>query len=69
MPYDSNAQRRFFHANMGKKKGITPKVVDEYDQASKGEHLPERVGKKKKPSARHKRPVKPPMPDGAPFGS
>jgi hypothetical protein len=43
MPYASDAQRRFFHANEGKKKGITKKVVEEYDQASKGKDLPERV--------------------------
>ncbi len=44
MPYKSDAQRGFFHANEGKK-GITKKVVDEFDQASKGMKLPAKVGK------------------------
>lgn len=44
MPYKSDAQRGFFHANVGKK-GITKKVVEEFDRASKGKKLPERVGK------------------------
>ncbi len=47
MPYKSDAQRGFFHANEGKKKGITKKVVDEFDAASKGLKLPKKVGKKK----------------------
>lgn len=34
MPYVSAAQRGFFHAN---KKKIGPKVVEEFDQASKGQ--------------------------------
>ncbi len=47
MPYASDDQRKFFHANEGKKKGITKKVVDEYDKASKGMKLPARVKGKK----------------------
>lgn len=47
MPYKSDAQRGFFHANEGKKKGITKKVVAEFDKESKGMKLPPRVGKKK----------------------
>lgn len=40
MPYKSEAQRRFFHANEGK---IGKKVVKEFDAASKGKELVERV--------------------------
>lgn len=40
MPYDSDAQRRFFHTDTAKKKGITNAVVKDYDQASKGLKLP-----------------------------
>lgn len=42
MPYESDAQRRFFHSKGAKKAGITQKQVEEYDQASKGKDLPER---------------------------
>ena len=48
MPYKSDAQRKFFHTNTAKKKGITSKVVAEFDSASKGKKLPKKVGKKKK---------------------
>ena len=41
MPYASDKQRRFFHTDAAKKKGITPATVDEYDKASKGKDLPE----------------------------
>lgn len=46
MPYKSQAQRRKFHAleNEGK---ISPKVVKEFDSASKGKKLPARVKKQK----------------------
>ena len=45
MPYKSDAQRRYFHANADKLKaqGVD---VKEWDEASKGTKLPERVGKK-----------------------
>lgn len=43
MPYRSEAQRRFFHTDTARKEGITPKMVQEYDQASKGRHLPPRA--------------------------
>lgn len=45
MPYKSDSQRRYFHwaESQGK---ISPKVVNEFDKASKGKKLPE----KKKPS-------------------
>ena len=42
MPYKSKAQAGFFHSNVGKK-GITPKMVSEFDSASKGMKLPKRV--------------------------
>ena len=45
MPYKSDAQRKFFHAN---KKEIGKKVVKEFDAATKGKKLPDKV--KKKPS-------------------
>lgn len=41
MPYKSDAQRKFFHTDTAKKKGITSDVVDEFDKASKGMSLPE----------------------------
>lgn len=44
MPYASDAQRRFFHTATAKEKGINPSTVKEYDTASKGKNLPERVG-------------------------
>ncbi len=42
MPYKSDAQRKFFHTNTARKEGITPKVVAEFDHASKGKELPKR---------------------------
>jgi len=47
MPYKSEAQRRYFHAALKKGK-ISKKVVEEWDKASKGKKLPEKVNKKKK---------------------
>jgi hypothetical protein len=47
-PYKSLKQAAYFHANVGKKKGITPKVVAEFDEASVGKVLPKKV--KKTPS-------------------
>ena len=41
MPYDSNAQRKYFHAALARGE-IKPSVVHEFDQASKGLKLPER---------------------------
>jgi RNA-binding protein YhbY len=46
MPYKSQAQQGYFHANVGKK-GITPGVVKEFDTASKGMKLPPKVKPKK----------------------
>jgi len=45
MPYKSAAQRRKFHA-MLRRGEISEKVVKEFDRASKGKKLPEKVGKK-----------------------
>lgn len=46
MPYKSNAQRGKFHI-LEKEGKISPKVVKEFDKASKGKKLPERIRKKK----------------------
>ena len=45
MPYKSEAQRRKFHA-LEKQGKLSPKVVKEYDKASKGKKLPKRIKKK-----------------------
>ena len=44
MPYKSDAQRKFFHANDKelKKQGVN---VKEWDKASKGKKLPKKVKK------------------------
>lgn len=44
MPYKSDSQRRAFHA-MLKRGEIDASTVKEYDKASKGKDLPERVSK------------------------
>lgn len=49
-PYKSDAQRRKFHA-MLERHEISKKTVDEFDRASKGKRLPEKV--KRRPRARH----------------
>lgn len=46
MPYKSDAQRRKFHA-MAKRGEISRATVREYDRASKGKRLPERVRKRR----------------------
>ena len=46
MPYTSKAQQGYFHTH---EKEIGPKVVKEFDKASKGsKNLPEHVNKKGK---------------------
>ena len=45
MPYKSDAQRRLFHAKQERGE-ISPKVVKEFDKASNGMKLPEKVGGK-----------------------
>ena len=47
MPYESDAQRRWAHTKTGTKALGGPGKVAEWDQASKGKDLPERVGKKR----------------------
>lgn len=47
MPYKSDAQRRKFHAMLARGE-IKKSTVDEFDIASKGKKLPERVNKKRK---------------------
>ena len=47
MPYKSEAQRRKFHA-MAERGEISEATLREWDEASKGKHLPERVTPKKK---------------------
>lgn len=43
MPYKSDKQRKFFHA--AEERGeISHKTVHEFDEASKGKELPEKVG-------------------------
>lgn len=44
MPYKSDSQRRFFHAAEAKGE-MKPSVVKEYDKASKGKNIPEKVSK------------------------
>jgi hypothetical protein len=48
MPFKSEAQRRYFEANRAKleKQGVN---VDEWETASKGQKLPERVRPKLQP--------------------
>lgn len=50
MPFKSDAQRKFFNSEGGKKAGITKKEVEEFNKASKGKKLPKKVSKSKKPS-------------------
>jgi len=38
--YKSEAQRKFFHTNTAKEKGISSSTVKEFDKASKGMKLP-----------------------------
>ena len=54
MPYVSKAQQGYFHAALERGK-MSPKVVKEFDKASKGhKHLPYHVKKKKKSSYHHR---------------
>lgn len=52
MPYKSKAQQRAFHAKLARHE-ISPKVVHEFDEATKGHYqdLPERV-RGKRPTRR-----------------
>lgn len=51
MPYKSEAQRAKFHAMLARGE-ISQAVVDEFDAASKGMKVPERIGKKPKKSTK-----------------
>ncbi len=46
MPYKSKAQERKFHV-LEEEGKISPEVVSEFDSASKGKKLPEKVSPKK----------------------
>ena len=46
MPYRSEAQRRFFHSAGAHKAGITPAMVKEWDEESRGKERPERAHQK-----------------------
>jgi hypothetical protein len=46
MPFVSDAQRRWAHTKTGQQALGGPAKVSEWDQASKGKKLPERVGPK-----------------------
>jgi hypothetical protein len=48
MSYVSDKQKRFFHTDTAREKGIGSKAVKEFDKASKGMHLPESVHHHKK---------------------
>lgn len=50
MPYKSDAQRKFFHTDTAKSKGISSKTVFEFDKASKGMKLPKKAKSKTKPA-------------------
>jgi hypothetical protein len=54
MPYKSDAQRRFFHTETARRKGISAATVQEYDAASRGRSLPKRA---KKPLAKRTSPA------------
>lgn len=54
MPYASRAQQRAFHAKL-KRGEIKASTVKEFDKASKGKKLPDRLHKKKKTRRKKKR--------------
>lgn len=51
-PYASDAQRRFFHTDTAKAKGISAEDVHGKDQVSKGRSLPKKVGASRSPRRR-----------------
>ena len=55
MPYVSDSQRRFFHTDTAREKGISSKTVAEFDRASKGKRLPERKTSKGRSMSRGRR--------------
>jgi hypothetical protein len=58
MAYKSDAQRKFFHTDTARKKGITEATVKEFDAASKGADLPKKAKKKSSLSHWFKKPGK-----------
>jgi hypothetical protein len=48
VPYKSDAQRKFFHTDTARKAGISPAIVKEFDEASKGMKLPKKAKPKRK---------------------
>lgn len=64
MPYKSKAQQAKFHVLLEQGK-ISPKVVKEYDQASKGLNLPERVSPQKPQRPSKPQAAKPSVPRAA----
>jgi hypothetical protein len=48
VPYQSDVQRRFFHAATSRRAGISAATVAEFDNASRGKKLPKRKGSKMK---------------------
>lgn len=53
MPWRSNQQRKWGHTQAGEEALGGPDAVKEWDAATKGKHLPKRVGKgKKKPKGK-----------------
>ena len=52
MPYASDAQRRFFHTDTARRKGISASTVAEFDSASKGKKLPDYIKRLKKKEKR-----------------
>ncbi len=51
MPYKSRAQAGYFHTH---EKEIGKKTVAEFDKATKGKHLPKRIGLTKMQKAKNK---------------
>jgi hypothetical protein len=66
MPYASEAQRRFFHTGTARQHGITAADVHEWDKASKGKRLPERVEKRASPTGGRPPVAKAPQPPKPP---
>lgn len=49
MPYESEAQRRFFHTRSARRKGITHEMAEEFDREEKKKHhKPKRKSAKKR---------------------
>jgi len=55
MPFVSDAQRRWGHTKAGLKALGGPEKLHEWDEATKGKELPERVGPKQPPMKKKRR--------------